>query len=359
MSTLRVCADTSSSLCMTMTTSNVRELLRQITSPELGTSSILPDSPPPVLLAALDRWFQAALSADNSKPSSCTLTPEILIKLASWCLFRTEALDHLPYNERQKELQAISSHFSVSVPLLIRLISTSSSIGKPKVDRGPVVLALEGIDGSGKETQTQKLHTHLQNLGHKVKVMSYPVYNSFFGKEIGLMLSDKTTARSASTVDCKSMALWYALDRWKDWRKNIAGWDDADYILMNRSTMSSMVYQALRSDLPSQMSAWVEKLEYEELGLPRPHLFLVFDVSIKSSGENVRSKSTRAYTSDAFDTYESDLELQTRARELYREFATTRADSGLINCETDKHTLKPVDMIFQDVLLQIKQRNLL
>ena len=47
------------------------------------------------------------------------------------------------------------------------------------------VIAFEGIDGSGKTVQMQYLRRTLQQLGMSVDTKAFPVYQSYFGREIG------------------------------------------------------------------------------------------------------------------------------------------------------------------------------
>ncbi|AQY63677.1 dTMP kinase [Pseudomonas veronii] len=197
----------------------------------------------------------------------------------------------------------------------------------------PNIIAFEGIDGSGKETQCKLLADYLRASGKIVWVADYPRYEMFFGREIGLLLSGQERGRSASTLDPKSMALWYALDRRSDYDRNSEQWLASDYVLLNRSTLSSMVYQSLRSVDPDCMLEWVEQLEFEELGIPRPDLFLIFNVSPKSSASNMQKKGARGYTDSELDVYEGDQDLQVGSWKLYNHLCETRADTERVSCE--------------------------
>jgi thymidylate kinase len=53
------------------------------------------------------------------------------------------------------------------------------------------IISFEGIDGTGKTTQINLLKDALTAKGYKVNVRSYPVYDSFFGTEIGKHLAGK------------------------------------------------------------------------------------------------------------------------------------------------------------------------
>ena len=106
-----------------------------------------------------------------------------------------------------------------------------------------VIITFEGIDGTGKGTQMENLETRLLNRGLHVSSVSFPEYSSFFGTQVGNYLTGKDGVR-ADTVDGKSMALWFALDRFEHFRD----WDpnSCDVLLLNRYALSNAVYQSIR-----------------------------------------------------------------------------------------------------------------
>ena len=57
------------------------------------------------------------------------------------------------------------------------------------------IICLEGLDGSGKTVQTTLLEEYLKQSGKSVFLIDFPQYDSFFGKEIGRMLSGKMCIR--------------------------------------------------------------------------------------------------------------------------------------------------------------------
>src|SRR5690349_6625961 len=140
------------------------------------------------------------------------------------------------------------------------------------------LIAFEGIDGSGKTSQIRLLAQALAEQGSSVAVRSYPAYTSFFGSEIRRLLT-AGVEHECEGSDPKSMALWYALDRWLDHRHNIQCFDGPEWVLLNRYTLSTVVFQSVRHGPESTIADWVDTLEHDILGLPRPHLYIVLDIS--------------------------------------------------------------------------------
>ena len=67
-----------------------------------------------------------------------------------------------------------------------------------------MVIAFEGIDGSGKGVQVNEVAARLRSMDKKIRIQDFPVYSGFYGKEIGKMLSGEYAVR-ADEVDPRSM----------------------------------------------------------------------------------------------------------------------------------------------------------
>ncbi len=194
------------------------------------------------------------------------------------------------------------------------------------------IIAFEGIDGTGKSVQANLLKEKLEQRGKRVKMISFPIYTSFFGTEVGKLLTGKDGVR-ADTVDGKSMALWFALDRYEAFQG--LDYSDADVLLINRYVLSNAVYQSIRDcDLgkPDTLD-FVMELEHDHLGLPRADRYIVLDMDAKDAAGNVDKKGFRDYVgADGKDVYESISDIQARARLKYQAYAERLPNVLLIPC---------------------------
>lgn len=209
------------------------------------------------------------------------------------------------------------------------------------------IIAFEGIDGSGKGVQFNSLYHILTAKGARVGQMDFPAYNEFFGREIGRMLSGDG-AVTASTVDVKSMSLWYAMDRHMAFSKmNLYAYD---YILLNRSTLSNAVYQSARCSGTDRLTLmkWIEELEFEHLKIPRPDLYVIFDVPPVQSEINVAQKGHRDYVGEKADVYEANRDFMLAVRESYLEAANLFENAVVLNCMSSAGML-PVETISEMV----------
>ena len=216
------------------------------------------------------------------------------------------------------------------------------------------IIALEGIDGTGKGTQAQILRERMSALGKRCLELSFPDYDSFLGQEIGLLLSGRNET-TAATLDPKSMALWFAAERMRTFQ----GIDRCtyDFIVLNRYVLSNVVYQSLRVE-PGEREAfsnWVLELEYGQFNLPRPDVVFVFDVDERQSEINVVQKGYRGYTGDYPDVYEGSRATQSEARQAYRDLAGQTKGDVLIECMNECGAMRPADEIAETVFGNIKR----
>ena len=209
------------------------------------------------------------------------------------------------------------------------------------------IIAFEGIDGTGKSVQMEQLRARLEREGLTVGVLSFPDYGSFFGGCVGRYLTRKDGV-SASDVDQRSMALWFAMDRWAAFQ----GFDYSrfDALLINRYVLSNAVYQSIRDrdvDQPDILD-FILTLEHEQLKLPRPDLYLILDVDLSAAQTNVSRKGYRDYVGDEKDEYEKQDSIQIRARAKYLSFGERLPNVKVIPC-MEAGALLPIETIAQRV----------
>lgn len=210
------------------------------------------------------------------------------------------------------------------------------------------ILAFEGIDGTGKSVQMQRLSEALRARGLSVLEISFPMYDTFFGEMIGRYLTAKDGV-AANRVDGKSMALWFALDRFEAFQN--LDYSGCDVLLINRYVLSNAVYQSIRDidlDKPDILDFCLE-LEHKHFGIPVPDLHLVLDMDTEDAANNVDKKGFRDYVGNARDVYESIDSIQARARKKYAEYAARIPNVRLIPC-MENGRLLPIDVIAERVL---------
>ena len=221
------------------------------------------------------------------------------------------------------------------------------------------IIAFEGIDGTGKTVQIQRLAERLKNERDlEVMTLSFPMYDTFFGSEVGRLLSGSGGVR-ANEVDQKSMALWYALDRFEAFRN--LDYSEIDVLLINRYVLSNAAYQSVREcDLGKpDLLDYVLELEYEHFHIPRANAHIVLDMNPETASENVGKKGFRDYVGDQPDIYEALPDIQKRAREKYIEFSKRLPNLYLIPCMENNHlkSIASIGLLVDEVVDRLLSRS--
>lgn len=183
------------------------------------------------------------------------------------------------------------------------------------------LIAVEGIDGSGKQTQVRLLAQALESKGHRVFSTGFPQYDSWFGKMAGQFLNGEFG--SIDAVDPHFAALLYAGDRFENKGPIVAALGRGDVVLADRYIASNLAHQTARSapEKRVQFREWIEQLEYGIYGLPKEDLVLYLRVTPHHAQSLVAKKSARSYTDSAHDILEASTRHLEIASEIYDHLA--------------------------------------
>ena len=179
------------------------------------------------------------------------------------------------------------------------------------------LIAIEGIDGSGKRTQVELLAKALIAGGHAVYSTGFPQYDSWFGKMVGQFLNGDFGA--LETVDPHFSALLYAGDRFEAKPRLEAALTQGKIVLVDRYIGSNHAHQTARTketDRPA-FTSWIEHLEYSIYNLPRETMVLYLRVPPRQAQELVGRKSARSYTTAKKDLLEASLRHLEDAAAMY------------------------------------------
>src|SRR5271168_41204 len=183
------------------------------------------------------------------------------------------------------------------------------------------LIAIEGIDGSGKRTQVELLAGALRQRGYSVHQTGFPKYESTFGKLIGQFLDGQLGA--LETVDPRFTALLYAGDRLEAKPELDTALSKGQIVLADRYIGSNLAHQGARTDpeTRTQFIDWIRHVEYSIYGLPREQLVLYLRVTPEQAQKLVLRKTAREYTAAAQDLQEASLHHLQSAAEVYDQLA--------------------------------------
>lgn len=190
-----------------------------------------------------------------------------------------------------------------------------------------ILISIDGLDGSGKGTQSELLAERLRAEGKRVQVVSFPMYGSdscfavekYLGGGLGGSPSD-TNAYAAST--------FFAVDRYVSYRTT---WgkavDECDYVIFNRYVSANAVHQL--SKLPREewedFLSWLWGYEFDKLGLPKPNttLYLLLPPEVSMGLVDKRGEKK--------DIHEADGEYMRHCYEAGR-YAAERLGFTVVDC---------------------------
>jgi len=218
------------------------------------------------------------------------------------------------------------------------------------------LIAVEGIDGSGKRTQVRFLVEALESRGHRVFSTGFPQYDSWFGKMVGQFLNGDFGP--LDSVDPHFTALLYAGDRFECKGPMVAALSRGQIVIADRYIASNLAHQTARST-PERRAAfrtWIEHLEYGIYALPPEDLVLYLRVPPREAQSLVARKAARSYTESAHDLQESDLRHLQDAAAMYDELAT-RPNWKTIECfDTVKQAMRSPEDIAGEIQTVAWQR---
>jgi dTMP kinase len=212
------------------------------------------------------------------------------------------------------------------------------------------LIAIEGIDGSGKGTQLQLLQQALRARGVAVHATNFPHYQSWFGTMVGQFLNGKFGA--LETVDPHFAALLYAGDRFEAKCELTNALAQGKLVLADRYIASNLAHQTGRVAAAQRPDfiAWLEHLEYNIYGLPREDRVIYLRVPPAQAQALVTQKAARSYTTAKQDIQESSLRHLQDAAEMYDQLAK-RPHWATIEC-VDRSTdgMRSAESISADLL---------
>ena len=166
-----------------------------------------------------------------------------------------------------------------------------------------MLIAFEGLDQSGKQTQAEMLRDRLKQDGRKARVVSFPDYGTSIGEEIARALQGERD------YEPEVMQLLYVANRYER-RSDLQRWIDGGLILICDRYIASSIAYGEAQGLDPRWLADVQKF------LPPPALTIMLDIAPETA---VQRKAVDR------DRYERDLAMQARVRDSYRRQAAAGA----------------------------------
>jgi dTMP kinase len=215
------------------------------------------------------------------------------------------------------------------------------------------LIALEGIDGSGKGTQAQRL---VERLTGSVRLVSFPRYGeTLFGRAVGEFLNGRFGTLDA--VHPVLASLLYAGDRFESRGLLREALADNGVLVIDRYVASNIAHQGAKLEGAERREFidWIAAVEHDVYELPRPHLTLLLDLPADQAQQLIARKRPRDYTDKAADIQEADAGYLSRVREVYLELSAGRPDWHRVECCRDGE-IRTIDDVAEEIWNVVKAR---
>lgn len=169
------------------------------------------------------------------------------------------------------------------------------------------IIVIEGVDSSGKATQSQLLAKKLENDGKPVISVEFPNYKSDSSSVVKMYLNGDF-GLDPNSVSPYAASTFFAVDRfasvngeWKDYFSN------GNIVIADRYTTSNMVHQASKIDDLEEKSKfldWLYDFEYNVLSLPQPDLVIFLDMPVENARQLMAQRANKIDNSSVKDIHE-------------------------------------------------------
>ncbi|MCC8135595.1 MAG: deoxynucleoside kinase [Ruminococcus sp.] len=194
------------------------------------------------------------------------------------------------------------------------------------------LIAIDGLDGSGKATQADLFLEEMEKIGRKVMKVSFPDYDSPSAEPVKMYLHGEL-GKNPDDVNPYAASSFFAVDRFisytRSWKEF---YNSGGIIIADRYTTSNAIHQCskLPKDKWDDFTKWLFEYEYEYMQIPEPDMVIYlrlspelsqFLIDLRNEGEEGKK-----------DIHEVDLEYLKRSR-MAADYCTEKFGWSVIECE--------------------------
>ncbi|MBE7035775.1 MAG: thymidylate kinase [Ruminococcaceae bacterium] len=217
------------------------------------------------------------------------------------------------------------------------------------------LIVIEGVDASGKATQTERLFQRLQAEYENIRQISFPDYNSDFSLPIKRYLAGDL-GNQADSVSPYAASLFYAIDRYASFKRDWGNfYQDGGILIADRYVTSNLVHQAAKIDGDkTEFIHWLSDLEYGRLELPQPDLVLFLDMPPVCARKLMQDRANKITGEQQKDIHERDPHHLDRAYENAMEIASI-ASWQIVHCAKGEN-IRSIEEIGEEIYQIVKMK---
>ena len=218
------------------------------------------------------------------------------------------------------------------------------------------LFVIDGTDGSGKQTQFEKLKEHLEEDHIDFKTVSFPNYDSPSSGLVKMYLSGEF-GDDPKQVSPYIASTFYAADRYATYKKDLEEYYKAGgIILADRYTTANMVHQAGKiadEQEREKFINWLFDLEFNLYGIPEPSKVFFLNMPPEKSIELMEGRENKFSHSQEKDIHEKNPE---HLLESYQAACSVAKKYGWheIKC-MENGNLRTIENIHEEIYEEVKK----
>ena len=218
------------------------------------------------------------------------------------------------------------------------------------------LFVIDGTDGSGKQTQFQKLQERLNQDNIEYRVVSFPNYDSPSSALVKMYLSGEF-GKNAKDVSPYIASTFYAADRYATYiTKYKEYYENGGIILADRYTTANMVHQAgkiTNKEERDKFLNWLWDFEFNLYGLPVPTEVFFLNMPVEKSLELIANRENKFTHNTKKDIHESD---KNHLKDSYAAACDVAKDYNWyeVKCVKDDK-IRTIEDIHEEIYKEIKK----
>lgn len=169
------------------------------------------------------------------------------------------------------------------------------------------LIVIEGLDSSGKETQSKLLLEYFKKSGKTVKRIEFPNYKSESSALVKMYLGG-SFGDSPDCVNPYAASSFFAVDRFATFKTNFEEFlNSGGIVIADRYTTSNMIHQASKIEDEGEREKflnWLHDYEYNLIGLPQPERVIFLDMPMDIAQKLMQARANKIDGSENKDIHE-------------------------------------------------------
>lgn len=218
------------------------------------------------------------------------------------------------------------------------------------------LFVIDGTDGSGKQTQFEKLKERLIKEGIEYKIVSFPNYDSPSSSLVKMYLSGEF-GKNAKKISPYVASTFYAVDRYATFQTGYKDYyENGGIILADRYTTANMVHQAGKIENGEERKKfldWLWDFEFNLYKLPIPTEVFFLNMPVEKSLELIENRENKFTHGTQKDIHERDknhlIDAYHAACEVAKEY-----DWYEVQC-VKNNEIRAIEEIHEEIYQEIKK----